>query len=64
MKGGVAVFMELLKEYPNQLGMFLSPDEEVGSLHSTSIYVNKIKPSLVLVSEPSGSTNLVVGEKV
>jgi len=63
MKGGVAVFMELMKEYPNQLGMFLSPDEEIGSLHSTSIYVNKIKPSLVLVSEPSGSTNLVVGEK-
>jgi len=61
MKGGVAVFMELAKRFP--VGMFLSPDEEIGSLHSTVLFQRKVNPELVLVSEPSGSRNMVVGEK-
>ncbi|BBG27782.1 M20 family metallopeptidase [Sulfuracidifex tepidarius] len=62
MKGGVAVFMQLMTKYPG-IGMFLSPDEEIGSLHSTLIYSKMMSPEIVLVSEPSGSANLVVGEK-
>ncbi|HLI45610.1 MAG TPA: ArgE/DapE family deacylase [Geobacterales bacterium] len=67
MKSGVAVNMMLLKELADRLDYKLIftavSDEETGGFNCSKFLAQDYKPDLVLISEPSGSDSLILGEK-
>ncbi|AAY80955.1 M20 family metallopeptidase [Sulfolobus acidocaldarius] len=67
MKSGLAVQMKVFVELADKLDYNLVftavPDEESGGFHGAKHLAEKYKPNLVLVSEPSGSEWINIGEK-
>ena len=67
MKGGLAVFMQVFTEIadkvPYNLIFTAVPDEETGGEKGSKYLAEKYNPSLVLISEPSGSDSINIGEK-
>ena len=67
MKGGLAVlmqvFVEIADKVPYNLIFTAVPDEETGGEKGTKYLAEKYKPSLVLISEPSSSDSINIGEK-
>jgi len=67
MKGGLAVlmqvFVEIADKVPYNLIFTAVPDEETSGEKGSKHLAEKYKPSLVLISEPSGSDSINIGEK-
>lgn len=67
MKGGLAVFMQIFTEIadrvPYNLIFTAVPDEETSGEKGSRYLAEKYKPNLVLISEPSGSDSINIGEK-
>ncbi|BDC00181.1 M20 family metallopeptidase [Saccharolobus caldissimus] len=66
MKGGLAVLMKIFSEVePKNYKLVFTavPDEEIGGLHGSFILAQKYTPNLVIIGEPSGSTNITLAEK-
>lgn len=67
MKGGLAVFMKVFVEIGEKVDYNLIftavPDEESGGDKGSKYLAEKYNPSLVLISEPSGSNSINIGEK-
>ncbi|BAB66600.1 ArgE/DapE family deacylase [Sulfurisphaera tokodaii] len=67
MKGGLAVFMKVFTEIADKVNYNLIftavPDEESGGDKGSKYLADRYKPDLVLISEPSGSDSINIGEK-
>jgi succinyl-diaminopimelate desuccinylase len=66
MKAGLAVFMKVITEVePGECTLTLAavPDEEVGGRNGSRILAERANYDLVLISEPTGSGQIAVGEK-
>jgi len=67
MKGGLAVLMKVFSDLADKLEYDLVftavPDEETGGFHGSMKLAEVFKPDLVLISEPSGSNSICLGEK-
>jgi len=64
MKSGVAVMLELFIKHAEKknISLLLTGDEEIGGMNGTNVAAEKIKPSVVLIPEPTDSF-LVIKEK-
>ena len=67
MKGGLAVIMQIFTEIadkvPYNLVFSAVPDEETGGEKGSRYLAERYNPSLVLISEPSASDSINIGEK-
>ncbi|QIW24405.1 ArgE/DapE family deacylase [Sulfolobus sp. S-194] len=67
MKGGLAVFMKVFTEIADKVNyniIFTAvPDEESGGDKGSKYLADKYRLDLVLISEPSGSDSINIGEK-
>ncbi|MDT7875863.1 MAG: M20 family metallopeptidase [Sulfolobaceae archaeon] len=67
MKGGLGVQVKVFTEIADKVNYKLSfvavPDEETGGFFGSKYLAKNYKPSLVLISEPSGSKYINIGEK-
>lgn len=57
MKTGLAVIIEIFLKHYNKknIGLLINTDEEMGGMNGAAIYAKKIKPSLVLIPEPTAN---------
>ncbi|BFH74559.1 ArgE/DapE family deacylase [Sulfurisphaera javensis] len=67
MKGGLAVFMKVFVDVADKIDydlIFVAvPDEESGGEKGSKYLAERYSPNLVLISEPSGSDSINIGEK-
>jgi len=67
MKSGVAINMFLMKELADRLNYKLIftavSDEETGGFNCSKFLAEDYKPDVVIITEPSGSDSLILGEK-